>query len=161
MATCIFTVYTLIMGTATANSVVFSECMRVFSNWIFLAWHSYFTDLLHALAIEPTYLHTRLVAFLCLTFVCFIHGTCLKWGLRVQNTLAAFKLVVLALISFSGILSLAGVPAFRVKPEYEQPDNFKWHKFWEGSGTGMNAFVSGLYNVIWYVLFPYCTCIMD
>ncbi|KAF9041462.1 APC amino acid permease [Panaeolus papilionaceus] len=131
MATCIFTVYTLIMGTATANSVVFSEY------------------LLHAFAIEPTYLHTRLVAFLCLTFVCFIHGTCLKWGLRVQNTLAAFKLVVLALISFSGILSLAGVPAFRVKPEYEQPDNFKWHKFWEGSGTGMNAFVSGLYNVIW------------
>ncbi|PPR03657.1 hypothetical protein CVT24_007771 [Panaeolus cyanescens] len=140
MATCIFTVYTLIMGTATANSVVFSEY------------------LLHAFAIEPTYFHTRLVAFCCLTFVCFIHGTCLKWGLRVQNTLAAFKLVVLALISFSGILSLAGVPAFRVKPEYEQPDNFRWHKFWEGSGTGMNAFVSGLYNVIWQVLILELRC---
>ncbi|KAH9477578.1 High-affinity methionine permease [Psilocybe cubensis] len=38
---------------------------------------------------------------------------------------------------------------FQVREGYEKPDNFKWEKFWEGSGTGLNAFVSGVYNVIW------------
>ncbi|CAA7268868.1 unnamed protein product [Cyclocybe aegerita] len=131
MVTCAFTIYTLIMGTATANSVVFSEY------------------LLHALSIEPTWFHTRLVALSCLTFICLIHGTLLKLGLRLQNTLGLFKLVVLGLVAFSGLLSLAGVPGFQVRKEYEKPDNLRWERLWDGSGTGANAFVNGLYNVIW------------
>ncbi|KAF8157117.1 APC amino acid permease [Crassisporium funariophilum] len=145
MVTCAFTVYTLIMagcfskkpylcilnGTATANSVVFSEY------------------LLHSLSIEPTWFSTRLVAFSCLTFICLVHGTVLKWGVRLQNALGLFKLVVLALISVSGILCLVGVKGVQVRDEYEKPNNFKWDKLWEGSGTSANAFVSGLYNVIW------------
>lgn len=91
-----------------------------------------------------------MVAFSCLTFVCFVHGTQLKWGLRLQNALGVSKLVILALIAISGLLSLAGVKGLQVREEYEQPDNFKWDKFWEGSGTGPNAFVSGLYNIIWW-----------
>ncbi|KAF8908554.1 APC amino acid permease [Gymnopilus junonius] len=131
LATCTYIFYTLIMGTATANSVVFSE---------------YF---LHALSLEPTWFKSRLVAFTCLTFICLIHGTQLKWGLRLQNALGLSKLVILALIALSGLLSLAGVKGLQVRKDYEQPDNFKWDKFWEGSGTGANAFVSGLYNIIW------------
>ncbi|TFK41799.1 APC amino acid permease [Crucibulum laeve] len=131
LTTCTFTVYALITGTATANSVVFSEYV------------------LHSLSIEPTRLHTRLVAFLCLSFVCFIHGTRLTWGLRLQNTLGMFKLVILSLIAISGVLCLLEVPGFRVRDDYETPNNFEWSKFWEGSGTGANAFVTGLYNVIW------------
>ncbi|PPR05490.1 hypothetical protein CVT26_009057 [Gymnopilus dilepis] len=113
MATCTYVFYTLIMGTATANSVVFSE------------------------------------SFTCLTFVCFIHGTRLKWGLRLQNALGFSKLVILALIAISGLLSLAGVKGLQVREGYDKPHNFQWDKFWEGSGTGANAFVSGLYNIIW------------
>ncbi|KAF9446624.1 APC amino acid permease [Macrolepiota fuliginosa MF-IS2] len=131
LATCAFGVYAMITGTATANSVVFSEY------------------LLHAAAIQPTWLNTRLVAFSCLTFICLIHGTALKWGLRLQNTLGTFKLVILSLIACSGILSLIGVPGFQVRDDYEKPQNYEWDKFWEGSGTGANAFVAGLYAIIW------------
>ena len=107
------------------------------------------SDLLHSLSIEPTWFNTRLVAFSCLTFIWLIHGTLLKWGLRFQNTLGVTKLLVLALISMSGILCLAGVEVFQVREEYEKPDNFRWETLWEGSGTGLNAFINGLYNVIW------------
>ncbi|KAF8198485.1 APC amino acid permease [Pholiota molesta] len=131
LVTCAFTAYTLIMGTATANSVVFSEY------------------LLHSLSIEPTWFNTRLTAFSCLTFICAIHGSLLKWGLHLQNILGMLKLVVLALISISGLLCLSGFAGVHVRDEYEQPDNFTWDNLWKGSGTGANAFVSGLYNVIW------------
>ncbi|KAJ3512404.1 hypothetical protein NLJ89_g3539 [Agrocybe chaxingu] len=73
----------------------------------------------------------------------------LTWGLRLQNTLGLFKLVVLGLVAFSGLFALVGVPGFEVREEYEKPDNLRWEKLWEGGGTGANAFVSGLYNVIW------------
>ena len=107
-------------------------------------------DLLHSLDIEPTWLNTRLVAFTCLTSICLVHGTLLKQGLRLQNTLGALKLLVLALIPVSGILYLAGVKGIQVGDEYEKPNNFTWHNFWEGSGTGPSSFVNGLYNVISY-----------
>ena len=169
MATCIFTVYTLIMasrlsicgfteilihlwqGNSTPNSVVFSECTHLN---LFNAYPGIYLfiilDLLHSLYIEPTWVKTRLVAFTSLTSICLIHGTLLKLGLRVQNTLGALKLVVLALIPVSGFLYLAGVKGIQVGDEYEKPNNFTWDKFWEGSGTGPSAFVNGLYNVIWY-----------
>jgi hypothetical protein len=105
--------------------------------------------MLHSLSIDPTWFNTRLVAFSCLTSICLIHGIFLKLGLRLQNTLGVFKLVVFTLIAVSGILCLAGVKGFQVRDEYEKPDNFTWANFWEGSGTGLNAFVNGLYNVIW------------
>ncbi|KAJ2912026.1 hypothetical protein MD484_g8385, partial [Candolleomyces efflorescens] len=133
LATCVYTVYGLIAGTAAANSVVFSEY------------------LLHALSIAPSFYHTRFTALSCLTFILVMHGTCLApWGLRLQNTLGAGKLIVLSVISLSGLLCLVGFPGFRIREGYEVPDNFRWEKLWEGSsGKGANAFVSGLYNVMW------------
>ncbi|TEB31036.1 APC amino acid permease [Coprinellus micaceus] len=133
LATCVYTLYGLITGTAAANSVVFSEY------------------LLHSLSIEPTYYITRFTAFGCLTFILTMHGTFLApWGLRLQNTLGAGKLLVLISIVLAGLLSLVGVAGFSVKEGYEVPRNFQWDKFWEGSrGKGANAFVNGLYNVMW------------
>ncbi|KAJ3520567.1 hypothetical protein NMY22_g12697 [Coprinellus aureogranulatus] len=133
LATCTYTLYGLITGTAAANSVVFSEY------------------LLHSLSVEPTYRLTRFTAFVCLTFIVFMHGTWLApWGLRLQNTLGAGKLLILCSIGLMGILSLAGIPGFGVKDGYEVPNNFTWSTFWEGSrGKGANAFVSGLFNVMW------------
>ena len=118
------------------------------------------SDMLHSLSIEPTWFNTRLVAFTCLTSICLIHGTLLKLGLRLQNTLGVFKLLVLSIISMSGILCLAGVNGIQVRDEYEKPDNFAWGKLWEGSGTGANAFVNGLYNVIWCESVAFETCCM-
>lgn len=110
------------------------------------------TDVIHALGLEPTRYNTRFVAVICLTFILFMHGTLPKWGLRLQNSLGLFKLLILSAISVCGLLSLAGVQAFAVKEGYDKPRNFEsWEKVWEGSRGDANAFVTGLYNVIWYV----------
>ena len=165
MVTCIFAVYVIMashlyadftaifihvwQGTSPSNTIVFSECTYL-NFFIFLVWEfTYILDLLHSLDIAPTWLNTRLVVFTCLTLVCLVHGTLLKVGLRLQNTLGALKLLVLALIPVSGILYLAGVKGIEIGDEYEKPNNFTWDTFWEGSGTGPSAFVNGLYNVIW------------
>ena len=166
MATCIFTVYTLIMASClrtdfTAYSsicdretrhqiVSFSANVRLLISLILVWGFIYIIDLLHSLHIEPTWLNTRLIAFTCLTSICLVHGTFLTLGLRLQNTLGAVKLLVLALIPVSGFLYLAGVKGIQVRDEYEKPNNFTWDNFWEGSVTGPSAFVNGLYNVIWY-----------
>lgn len=76
----------------------------------------------------------------------------MKWGLRLQNFLGFFKLFILLAIALSGILCLLDVPGFTVRDGYDIPNNFEWHRFWEGSSRDANAFVSGLYNVIWYVV---------
>ena len=78
-----------------------------------------------------------------------MHGVFLNYGVKLQNTLGFFKLFVLLIIAVSGLFSLAGVPGFAVLPGYDVPDNFTWSSFWEGSGIGVNAFVTGMYNVIW------------
>ncbi|KAG6827443.1 hypothetical protein H0H92_011740 [Tricholoma furcatifolium] len=132
MMSCTFSVYALIIGSAAAaNSVVFGEYV------------------IHTLDMELNSYNTNLVAFMCLTFCLLAHGTAHRFGLRLQNALGLSKFVILCAISVSGLLCLAGVPGFAVREEYEKPQNFEWDKMWEGSGTGMNAFVTGLYSVIW------------
>ncbi|KAJ7115061.1 APC amino acid permease [Mycena crocata] len=131
LVSCSFVAYTLIIGSAAANSIVFGEYV------------------LHALAIEPTRFSSRLVAILVLTFCLLVHGTLLRFGVRLQNALGAFKLLILAAISLLGILSLLDVPGFTVRDPYEVPHNFTWAGLWEGSGTGANGFVTALYSVIW------------
>ncbi|KAK1222361.1 hypothetical protein PQX77_014793 [Marasmius sp. AFHP31] len=118
-------------GTSVANSIVFGEYT------------------LHALGVELTHFNTRLVAYICLTFIVLVHGTRLQIGLQLQNTLGLLKLIVLSAIVLCGLLSLAGVPGFEVNGEYNQPDNFDWDNFWEGSRYDANSFVSGLYDIIW------------
>ena len=109
-------------------------------------------DTLHALAYERSPINIRIVAFLCSTFCVIVHGTFLNFGLRLQNVLGAFKLVVLVLVAGSGFLSLLGVPGFAVGEEYDQPNNYTWQTFWEGSNFGANAFVIGMNNVIWWAV---------
>jgi amino acid transporter len=87
---------------------------------------------------------------LVLTFCLLVHGTLLKFGVRLQNTLGVLKLLILGGISMLGLMSLLGIPGFVVREPYEVPHNFQWKKLWEGSGTGVNGFVTALYSVIWY-----------
>lgn len=55
---------------------------------------------------------------------------------------------------------LAGVPGFELKGDVEVPDNLRWSKLWEGSGNGATAFVTGLYNVVWYWTYlPLIACV--
>ncbi|KAF7331492.1 High affinity methionine permease [Mycena kentingensis (nom. inval.)] len=133
LVSCSFVAYTLLIGSAAANSIVFGEYV------------------LHALALEPTRLASRLVAVLVLTFCLLTHGTLPSLGLRLQNTLGAGKLVILLSIALLGILSLLGFPALSVRSPYDPPKNFaSWHDLWAGSlSSGVNGFVTALYSVIW------------
>ncbi|KAF8438852.1 APC amino acid permease [Boletus edulis BED1] len=131
MTTCVYAVYGVCIGRISASSVAIGEYV------------------LHALAYERTPTNIRIVAFLCSTFCLIVHGAFLKFGLKLQNALGAFKLVVLVLIIGSGFLSLIGVPGFAVGEDYDQPNNYTWQTFWEGSNFGANAFAIGMYNVIW------------
>lgn len=130
--------------------MVFGECnlLRSFSNFQSCSI-SLITDIVHALSVTPTRQNTRFFAFICVTFCFVVHGTFLKFGVHLQNTLGVFKLVILSAISILGLLCLAGVPGFSVRDGYDVPDNFRWETFWEGSNKSPNAFVTGLYNVIW------------
>ncbi|KIJ17538.1 hypothetical protein PAXINDRAFT_167552 [Paxillus involutus ATCC 200175] len=131
MVTCVYALYGFSVGCISAASVAFGEYA------------------LHALAHEPTATNVRVVAFLCSTFCLIVHGIFLNFGLRLQNALGAFKLLVLVVIAGSGLLSLVGVPGFAVGEQYDQPNNFTWITFWEDSNLGANAFVTGMYNVLW------------
>ncbi|KAF8899561.1 APC amino acid permease [Mucidula mucida] len=123
LATCAFSVYAVITGASTANSLVFSEY------------------LLNALDVPPTRFNTRLVAFLCLTFCATVHGTHVRFGLRLQNSLGIFKLFLLGGIGLTGLCSIFGF--LRVPPTH----NFE--HIWEGSRGDVSALVVGLYNVIY------------
>ncbi|GLB38975.1 putative amino acid permease [Lyophyllum shimeji] len=134
LMTCMFAAYTFFAKSSqAANSVVFGEYV------------------LHSLSITPSRFNTRGVAFLCLTFCFLVHGITPTLGIRLQNTLGLIKLLILCAIAASGLFCLAGVPGFSVRGTlYETPNNFEWRKFWEGSSrTSPNAFVTGLFNVLW------------
>lgn len=135
----------------SATSVAFGECKHSIRCGHGITDIS-ISDALHALGHERTPTNVRIVAFLCATFCLIVHGAFLNFGVRLQNALGAFKLVVLILMGGSGLLSLMGVPGFAVGEEYNQPNNYTWQTFWEGSSLGANAFVIGMYNVIWWVV---------
>ncbi|THH13249.1 hypothetical protein EW146_g6945 [Bondarzewia mesenterica] len=93
---------------------------------------------------EVTQWNQRGIGIACVTFALIVHSVFLKWGLRLQNALGVFKIVILLLISFSGFGALAG----HIKlPEDQKPHNFR--NAFEGTSSNANAFVLGLYNVIW------------
>ena len=113
----------------------------------------------------PSSASARLASLLCITFALVLHGTHIRWGVRLQNVLGAFKLLILIGIAGSGLAALANVPGFRLQDvssfvqDFVQmitsctpqpPRNFEWRTMWKGSlGGGAYAFVTGLYNVIW------------
>jgi len=92
---------------------------------------------------------TRFVAFMCLTFGLVMHGMFLKWGLRLQNALGLFKLVVLCLVALTGMLHVTGTPGFELQDGVDIPNNFSRETLWEGSGTSFNALVTGMMYVLW------------
>ncbi|GJJ14912.1 hypothetical protein Clacol_009182 [Clathrus columnatus] len=124
LATCCFAMPCCLMGWAAANSVVFGEY------------------LIHALGDEITQWNTRLIGWTCLTCITLMHALYLNWSLRIQNTLAIVKLGILFFLIISGLLVL-----FRIISIPNRPDNFS--NIWEGTRQDPNAWVSGLYSVIW------------
>jgi len=130
LATCTYAAYAVLIGWGAANSSVFGE----------YALHAY--DPYN----QPAPIATRLAGVLCLTFTLLLHGIRPSWGIALQNTLGVLKIFALLGIALSGLAALVGVPGFSIEP----PRNFDWGRMWEGSGkNGMNAFVMGLFTVVW------------
>lgn len=126
LAIAAFAAYAVSMPWPAGNSTVFGE-------YILLAAGK-----------EVTQWNQRAIGVACITFAFIMHSMFMKWGLRLQNALGTFKVVILLLIAFSGFGALAG----HIKlPEDEKPHNFS--NAFEGTSSNANAFVVGLYNVIW------------
>lgn len=87
LATGFYTGYALLLGWAGSNSVVFGEYI------------------LHAARVEVTRFNQRGIGLACITAAFLIHGTALKWGLRLQNLLGIIKLFIVLLIVVSGWVS--------------------------------------------------------
>ena len=88
---------------------------------------------------DPTPWQLRLVGFACITFSLLLHGITLKWGLRLQNVLGVFKIMILAFVVITGFLVLGG------HMKIEKPNNFQ--NPFEGTTTSASSFCSSLYNV--------------
>lgn len=133
LMSCIYASYGILLGQVPAASIAFGGYA------------------LHTLGYEQTSSNVRIVACLCIVMCLFVHGVFPTIGIKLQDTLGMFKLVVLLLISVSGLFSLVGIPGFTVGEVYNQPHNFEWTTFWEGSNMNANAFTNGVYLVICYI----------
>lgn len=71
-------------------------------------------DVMHAInpLRKPSPAAVRLASLGCITFAFLLHGTNVRWGIRVQNVLGVFKLFVLIGIALSGLATLLRVPGF-------------------------------------------------
>ncbi|KAF7797669.1 hypothetical protein EIP86_008869 [Pleurotus ostreatoroseus] len=131
LATCTYAAYAVFIGWQSASTSVFGEYI------------------MHALnpTQTPSPFSTRLASLCCITFAFLLHGTHVNWGIRLQNALGLFKFFVLSGIAICGLAVLFGVKGFQIA---NPPNNFDWNTMWEGSASGgANAFVTGMYNVIW------------
>ncbi|KAF9545079.1 high affinity methionine permease [Agrocybe pediades] len=108
-----------LLAWAASNSLVFGEYILL------------------AAQVEPTRWTLRLVGFACVSFAVLIHGTALKWGLRLQNFLGIFKVIVLLFIVVTGWVALGGHLR-----DFETDANGDT----KGSASGVCLC---LYNVIW------------
>ena len=111
--------------------------------------YRFFSDILHALEVEVTTYNVRGIAFGCLTVSFVIHSCFITSGLRPQNALGLFKLIILILIAIVGMAYLTRVPGFELKGSVKVLDNLRWSQLLKGSGNSATAFVAGPYNIIW------------
>ncbi|EAU85121.2 high affinity methionine permease [Coprinopsis cinerea okayama7 len=123
LITSMFAANGVLLAWAAGNSLVFGEYI------------------LRAANADPTRWKLRAVGFACLTFAFLIHGTALKWGLRLQNFLGIFKVLVLIFVIITGFVALGG------HMKVPKPNNFS--NAFEGTTASASSFCLSLYNVIW------------
>ncbi|KOS22973.1 High-affinity methionine permease [Escovopsis weberi] len=120
LVTGVYTSYVILLGWAAGNSVVFGEY------------------LLNAAKVEVTQWNQRGIGLACITAAFLIHGTALKWGIRLQNVLGVIKILIIVIIIISPLVNLKKV---------REINGFK-DSFGGTSGSAYGV-VTALYNVIW------------
>ncbi|KIM37300.1 hypothetical protein M413DRAFT_448598 [Hebeloma cylindrosporum] len=123
LVTSVFAANGVLLAWAAGNSLVFGEYILLAAN------------------VEPTRWTLRLVGFACVTFALLIHGVALKWGLRLQNFLGIFKILVLLFVIITGFVALGG------HMKVPKPNNFT--DAFQGTTASASSFCLSLYNVIW------------
>ena len=136
----------LITFVYAANAVLSGNtCMKAYAySCIYVGWAASTSMVfgeytLRALNRDPTHLQLRLVGFACITFTLLLHGTALKWGLRLQNVLGVFNITILVFVITTGVFALGGYM------KVEKPHNFR--NPFEGTTASASSFCSSLYSV--------------
>lgn len=124
LATAMYAAYTVLLGWAASNSVVFGEYI------------------LNAADVEVSRWNQRGIGLACITVAFLIHATAVKWGLRLQNLLGVVKLVIILFVIVAGWVALAG----HVKID---PPPHSFSNAFEGTTGSGYGIVMALYNVIW------------
>ncbi len=97
---------------------------------------------------EPSSLVLRIAAFGCVTWAFLLHGLALKWGLRTQNVLGIFQLVVVLAVAGTGLVALTnGIQGDDGLPEdrWRGRENFK--DIWKGTTVSASSICVALYSV--------------
>ncbi|KAG5643288.1 hypothetical protein DXG03_001255 [Asterophora parasitica] len=123
LITSVFAANGVLLGWAAGNSLVFGEYILLAAN------------------VEPKRWTLRAVGFACITFALLLHGTALKWGLRLQNVLGVLKIIVLLFVIVTGFVALGG------HMKIDKPHNFT--NAFEGTTASASSFCLSLYSVIW------------
>ncbi|KAH7014452.1 amino acid/polyamine transporter I [Microdochium trichocladiopsis] len=125
LVTGLYAGYVILLGWASGNSVVFGEYI------------------LHAANVTVDRWNQRAIGVACLTFCFLLHGTALKWGLRLQNVLGSLKLIIVVIMIIGGWVALGGHVKLDTKP-----DNFT-NAFEGTENATAYGVVTSLYYVIW------------
>jgi amino acid transporter len=118
LTTSLYAAYVILLGWAAGNSVVFGEYI------------------LRASRTEPTTWNQRGIGLACITAAFIIHGTALKWGLRLQNVLGSIKLIIVLIIIIAPLVNLK-----------DTTDNLS--NAFEGTTGSAYGVVTSLNSVIW------------
>jgi len=128
LVTCLFSVFAAFVISVAANGVIVGEYLT------------------HALNIQQSVANARLFAVLALTLAFLVHGINVRFGLRLQNLLGTFVLILLLSIAIAGCLSILNVPGFRGG---DSGKNLRLDKIWDGTSLRANGLVTGLYAIMW------------
>ncbi|ODQ66236.1 amino acid transporter [Nadsonia fulvescens var. elongata DSM 6958] len=127
LITSMFASYVFFLGWAAPNSIVFGQYI------------------LAAAGVETTRWNQRGLGIACVTFSFLVHSINVKWGVRLQNLLGFFKLVVMVVIVVTGFVGLGGGLKHN---NYTKTDNFT-DAFSSVNTVSAYGIVMALYNVIW------------
>lgn len=107
---------------------------------------------------EPSPLALKIASFGCVTWGFLLHGLALKWGLRTQNILGIFQILVVLVVVGTGFVALtSGIQGGPGLPEdrWRGRDNFK--DIWKGTTVSASSICLGLYSV-WHIYSPPVGC---
>lgn len=92
LASCVFAIVFVLLGNTAANSIAFAKNMI-----------GAFSD-----NPNPDYRLQKFVALVCISFICLIHLLSRNMGIYINNTLALYKVALLAFVVVTGFVCLGG-----------------------------------------------------